>query len=193
MAITNDSGRSGFKQLHKWASNRELQRIFVAYHHWARFNSIGKHLARIKFNTTSSEVNRPTLLKIALSALKNWHLEWSNEHLNARPLTCTLSTEMTSATAHPRRTSDLHIQRHGVHQIGYTLIFSFIRISICIIARFRKQAVTNVCLSCQIANSKLCKKMCQNAVFGKVSGVASGEVTVELFKVKCLPVPLYTV
>jgi len=30
-----------------------------------------------------------------------------------------------------------------------------------------------------------------NAVFGKVAGVASEEVTVELLKVKCLPVLLY--
>jgi len=30
-----------------------------------------------------------------------------------------------------------------------------------------------------------------NAVFGKVAGVGSEEVTVELLKVKCLPVLLY--
>ena len=69
-------------------SNDFLSRTIIG-HDSTPYNSTGKHLARrpIKFKTTSSEVNRPTLLKIALSALKNWHLEWSNEHLNARPLT----------------------------------------------------------------------------------------------------------
>ena len=51
------------------------------------YTSIDRHLVRIKFKTTASDANRPTSLKIALSALKNWHLEWSNEHLNTRPLT----------------------------------------------------------------------------------------------------------
>ena len=51
------------------------------------YMSIDRHLVRIKFKTTASDANRPTSLKIALSALKNWHLEWSNEHLNTRPLT----------------------------------------------------------------------------------------------------------
>jgi len=34
------------------------------------YNSIGKHLARIKLNTTSSEANLPTLLHKTLNALK---------------------------------------------------------------------------------------------------------------------------
>jgi len=45
--------------------------------------------------------------------------------------------------------------------------------------------------ACSLANAK--KSFCRafNAVFGKVAGVASEEVTVELLKVKCLPVLLY--
>jgi len=34
------------------------------------YNSIGKHLARIRLNTASSEANLPTLLYKALNALK---------------------------------------------------------------------------------------------------------------------------
>ena len=45
--------------------------------------------------------------------------------------------------------------------------------------------------ACSLANAK--KSFCRafNAVFGKVAGVASEKVTVELLKVKCLPVLLY--
>ena len=35
------------------------------------YMSIDRHLVRIKFKTTASDANRPTSLKIALSALKN--------------------------------------------------------------------------------------------------------------------------
>jgi len=44
--------------------------------------------------------------------------------------------------------------------------------------------------ACSLANAKKSYRAF-NAVFGKVDGVASGEMTVELLKVKCLPVLLY--
>ena len=45
--------------------------------------------------------------------------------------------------------------------------------------------------ACSLANAKKSFYRAFNAVFGKVAGVASEEVTVELLKVKCLPVLLY--
>ena len=45
--------------------------------------------------------------------------------------------------------------------------------------------------ACSLANAKKYFYRAFNAVFGKVAGVASEEVTVELLKVKCLPVLLY--
>ena len=45
--------------------------------------------------------------------------------------------------------------------------------------------------ACSLANAKRYFYRAFNAVFGKVAGVASEEVTVELLKVKCLPVLLY--
>ena len=44
---------------------------------------------------------------------------------------------------------------------------------------------------CSLANAKKSFYRAFNAVFGKVAGVASEEVTVKLLKVKCLPVLLY--
>ena len=44
---------------------------------------------------------------------------------------------------------------------------------------------------CSLANAKKSFYRAFNAVFGKVAGVASEEVTVEQLKVKCLPVLLY--
>ena len=51
------------------------------------YRSIGKHLARSKARTTSSEAARPILLNKALNARKNLDLHKSNEHLNERALT----------------------------------------------------------------------------------------------------------
>jgi len=45
--------------------------------------------------------------------------------------------------------------------------------------------------ACSLANAEKSFYRAFNAVFGKVAGVASEEVTVELLKVKCLPVLLY--
>jgi len=45
--------------------------------------------------------------------------------------------------------------------------------------------------ACLLANAKKSFYRAFNAVFGKVAGVASEEVSVELLKVKCLPVLLY--
>jgi len=45
--------------------------------------------------------------------------------------------------------------------------------------------------ACSLANAKKSFYRAFNAVFGKVAGVASEEVIVELLKVKCLPVLLY--
>jgi len=45
--------------------------------------------------------------------------------------------------------------------------------------------------TCYLANAKKTFYRAFNAVFGQVAGVASEEVTVELLKVKCLPVLLY--
>jgi len=42
-----------------------------------------------------------------------------------------------------------------------------------------------------LANAKKSFYRAFNAAFGKVAGVASKEVTVELLKVKCLPLLLY--
>ena len=44
---------------------------------------------------------------------------------------------------------------------------------------------------CSLVHAKKSFYRVFNAVFGKVAGVASEEVTVELLKVKCLPVLLY--
>jgi len=44
---------------------------------------------------------------------------------------------------------------------------------------------------CSLVHAKKSFYSAFNAVFGKVAGVASEEVTVELLKVKCLPVLLY--
>jgi len=44
---------------------------------------------------------------------------------------------------------------------------------------------------CSLVHAKKSFYRAFNAVFGKVPGVASEEVTVELLKVKCLPVLLY--
>ena len=46
-------------------------------------------------------------------------------------------------------------------------------------------------LGCSLVHAKKSFYRAFNAVFGKVAGVASEEVTVELLKVKCLPVLLY--
>jgi len=48
------------------------------------YNSIGKHLARIRPNTTSSEANQPTLLYKALNALKKHDLALSKLHLKVQ-------------------------------------------------------------------------------------------------------------
>jgi len=45
--------------------------------------------------------------------------------------------------------------------------------------------------ACSLAHAKKSFYRAFNAVFGKVAGDASEEVTVELLKVKCLPVLLY--
>jgi len=45
--------------------------------------------------------------------------------------------------------------------------------------------------TCSLAHAKKFFYRAFNAVFGTVAGVASEEVTVELLKVKCLPVQLY--
>jgi len=44
------------------------------------YNNIGKHLARIRLSTTSSEASRPTLLYSALNALKKLDFAFSKEH-----------------------------------------------------------------------------------------------------------------
>jgi len=49
-------------------------------------NSIGKHLARIRLNTTSSEANLPTLLYKAFNALKKHVLALSKLHLKVQLL-----------------------------------------------------------------------------------------------------------
>jgi len=49
------------------------------------YNSIGKHLARIRLNTTPSEGNLPTLLYKALSALQKHVLALSKLHLKVQP------------------------------------------------------------------------------------------------------------
>ena len=68
--------------------------------------------------TAASDANRPTLLKIALSALKNWHLEWSNEHLNNRPLTknTPIGTYTVMTSTAPRAGQNLvsRIPRYGL-------------------------------------------------------------------------------
>jgi len=46
--------------------------------------------------------------------------------------------------------------------------------------------------ACSLAHAKKSFYRAFNAVFGKVAGVASEEVTVEFLKVKCLPVLLYS-
>jgi len=48
--------------------------------------SIGKHLVRIRLNTTSSEATQPTLLYKALNALKKHDLALSKLHLNVQPV-----------------------------------------------------------------------------------------------------------
>jgi len=48
--------------------------------------SIGKHLARTRLNTTSSEANLSTLLFKALNALKKHDLALSKLHLKVQPL-----------------------------------------------------------------------------------------------------------
>ena len=45
--------------------------------------------------------------------------------------------------------------------------------------------------ACLLANAKKSFYRAFNAVFGQVAGVGDEEVTVELLKVKCLPVLLY--
>ena len=50
------------------------------------YNSNGKHLARIRLNTTSSEANLPTLLYIALNALKKHNLALLKLHLKVEPV-----------------------------------------------------------------------------------------------------------
>jgi len=50
------------------------------------YNSIGKHLARIRLNTNSSEPNLPTLLYKALNALKKHNFVLSKLHLKVQPL-----------------------------------------------------------------------------------------------------------
>jgi len=47
--------------------------------------------------------------------------------------------------------------------------------------------------ACSLANAKKFFYRAFNAVFGKVAGVASEEVTVELLKVKCLYLCRYTI
>jgi len=56
------------------------------------YNSTGKHFVLNRLRTTSSEAYRPTLQKIALNALKYWHLFWSYKHLNALPLNTYMPT-----------------------------------------------------------------------------------------------------
>jgi hypothetical protein len=48
------------------------------------YNSIGKHLVRIRLNTTSSEANLPTLLYKALNAVKKHDLALSKLHLKVQ-------------------------------------------------------------------------------------------------------------
>jgi len=48
------------------------------------YYTIGKHLARIRLNTTSSEANLPTLLYKALNALKKHDLLLSKLHLRVQ-------------------------------------------------------------------------------------------------------------
>jgi len=50
------------------------------------YNSIGKHLARMRLSTTSSEANLPTLLCKALNALKKHDLALSKLHLKVQRL-----------------------------------------------------------------------------------------------------------
>ena len=50
------------------------------------YSSIGRHLTRIRFNTTSSEASRPTLLNKALKALKKHDFALSKLHLKVEPL-----------------------------------------------------------------------------------------------------------
>jgi len=50
------------------------------------YNSIGKQLARIRLNTTSSEANRPTLSHKVFNALKKHDLALSKLHLKVQPL-----------------------------------------------------------------------------------------------------------
>ena len=47
-----------------------------------QYNSTGRHLAWIKFMTTSSEAKHPTLLNIALKDRKNLLLAWLKQHLS---------------------------------------------------------------------------------------------------------------
>ena len=51
--------------------------------------------------------------------------------------------------------------------------------------------ISTKAFACSLAHAKKSFYRALNAVFGKVAGVASEEVTVELLKVKCLPVLLY--
>jgi hypothetical protein len=50
------------------------------------YNQFGKHLARIRLNTTSSEANLPTLLYKASNALKKHDLALSKLHLKVQPV-----------------------------------------------------------------------------------------------------------
>jgi len=54
-------------------------------HAWVAYNSIGKHLARIRLNTTSSAANLPTLLYKALNSLKKHDLALSKLILSIEP------------------------------------------------------------------------------------------------------------
>jgi len=90
LAIADNRGWSSFEQFHQRASNCELQWPFVAYNQWTRFNTVQEYwqvLGTYQIQNNRFRCEPPNFAKIALSALKNRHLEWSNEHLNTRPLT----------------------------------------------------------------------------------------------------------
>jgi len=52
----------------------------------SHINSSGKHLVRIRLNTTASEVNLPTLLYKAINALKKNDFALSQLHMKVQPL-----------------------------------------------------------------------------------------------------------
>jgi len=66
--------RNNFMNKRVTVNSKELLLGESNGHASVAYNSIGKHLARIRLNTTSSEASLPTLLYKALDALKKHDL-----------------------------------------------------------------------------------------------------------------------